>query len=172
MVSDVVSRHSSVWQVVRRLGWRFALIYPVLYALPFPIDLLPQAEAVMERYEHSEARVSGWFGRAVLGVSVDHAAPFTGSGDRAIDYLSAVMLAVLSLVGAALWTALERHDRHEARVAGGVRVYLRYAMAFTMLSYGLAKVYESQFPTPNDAWLATRFGDASPMRLLWTFMGT
>lgn len=117
MGSDAVSRRSSLVRVLQRLGWRLALLYPVLYSLPFPTDML---------HERSEAHVASWFGRTFLGVSVDAAAPFTGSGDRAIDYLSALALAVLALVGAALLTALARHDRHDARVAGGVRVYLRY----------------------------------------------
>ena len=167
----MVSRRGRGLRVLRRLGLRFALLYPILYALPFPFDLVPPAESAVEGYGERQAQVASWFGRLLLGVRVDAASPMTGSGDRAIDYLIVFTVAVLALVGAAIWTAAVRHDRQDARLASLVRVFLRYAMAFTMLSYGLAKVYESQFPAPNDAWLSTRYGDGSPMRLLWTFMG-
>ncbi|MBK9036009.1 MAG: hypothetical protein IPL61_32970 [Myxococcales bacterium] len=171
MESAAVSRRGRGLRVLRRLGLRFALLYPILYALPFPFDLVPPAEFAVEWYGERQAQVASWFGQLLLGVHVDPASPVTGSGDRPLDYVIVFTVAVLALLGAAVWTAVERRDRHDARLASIVRVFLRYAMAFTMLSYGLAKVYESQFPTPNDAWLSTRYGDSSPMRLLWTFMG-
>jgi hypothetical protein len=40
-----------------------------------------------------------------------------------------------------------------------------------MISYGAAKVIPSQFPRPSVDRLIQPFGDASPMGLLWTFMG-
>jgi hypothetical protein len=41
----------------------------------------------------------------------------------------------------------------------------------TMISYGAAKVIKTQFPNPALDRLLQPFGDASPMGLLWTFMG-
>jgi hypothetical protein len=40
-----------------------------------------------------------------------------------------------------------------------------------MIRYGAAKVIPSQFPPPTLDRLLQPFGDASPMGLLWTFMG-
>jgi hypothetical protein len=40
-----------------------------------------------------------------------------------------------------------------------------------MLTYGLIKVFKSQFPFPTAARLFEPYGDSSPMGLLWTFMG-
>ena len=40
-----------------------------------------------------------------------------------------------------------------------------------MITYGSVKVIKSQFPNPTLDRLLQPFGDASPMGLLWTFMG-
>jgi uncharacterized membrane protein YphA (DoxX/SURF4 family) len=40
-----------------------------------------------------------------------------------------------------------------------------------MLSYGMSKVFKSQFPLPSPGVLLQTYGQSSPMRLLWTFMG-
>jgi len=44
-------------------------------------------------------------------------------------------------------------------------------LATAMISYGGSKVIKSQFPSPPIGRLLQPFGDASPMGLLWTFMG-
>src|SRR5206468_1346164 len=43
--------------------------------------------------------------------------------------------------------------------------------AFGVLGYGISKVFFGQFPLPFPGRLVQRFGDASPMGLMWTFMG-
>ena len=42
---------------------------------------------------------------------------------------------------------------------------------FTLLSYGTIKIIQTQFPFPSFDRLLERYGDSSPMGLLWTFMG-
>jgi hypothetical protein len=50
-------------------------------------------------------------------------------------------------------------------------VLLRYYLAFTLVGYGFAKVFKTQFPFPSTYRLYQTYGDSSPMGLLWTFMG-
>jgi hypothetical protein len=50
-------------------------------------------------------------------------------------------------------------------------VVLRYYVAATLLTYGLAKLFEVQFVTLAPFQLDGRVGDMSPMGMLWTFMG-
>jgi uncharacterized membrane protein YphA (DoxX/SURF4 family) len=52
-----------------------------------------------------------------------------------------------------------------------LRVYVRFYLAYTMLVYGLGKVIKLQFPYPDTNGLLVAYGESSPMRLLWTFMG-
>jgi uncharacterized membrane protein YphA (DoxX/SURF4 family) len=54
-----------------------------------------------------------------------------------------------------------------------LRSYLRYALAITLLGYGLAKLGSTtnQFPAPDVDGLTKPYGESSPMNLVWTFMG-
>ena len=61
--------------------------------------------------------------------------------------------------------------RHDAKLRAGLRVGLRYSLAFAMLGYGFHKLFPLQFPEPGTWRLLERYGDSSPMGLLWTFMG-
>ena len=66
---------------------------------------------------------------------------------------------------------LDRRRAHYARLQQWLLVYLRFAVGTIMIGYGLAKVFHTQFPAPTPAKLEQPYGDASPMGLLWTFMG-
>lgn len=63
-----------------------------------------------------------------------------------------------------------RHE-HDARLRDGLRIYLRYVLALTMLTYGMLKMVKVQFPTPAIEQLSRTYGDSSPQSLLWAFMG-
>ena len=49
--------------------------------------------------------------------------------------------------------------------------YTRYYVALIILSYGLFKIVPVQFSEPSQSILLQTYGESSPMRLLWTFMG-
>ncbi len=76
----------------------------------------------------------------------------------------------LAVVVAAVWTSLSR-ARHHDRLAGAMRVTLRYLVATVLLVYGGLKVIPVQFPVPSAEELLRPLGQRSPMALLWAFMG-
>lgn len=77
---------------------------------------------------------------------------------------------VLAVVLAALWTACDRRRRHE-RLAGAMRVMLRYLLGGMISIYGGLKVIPVQFPPPSAESLLRPLGEQTPMGLLWAFMG-
>ena len=95
----------------------------------------------------------------------------TAAATRTYNYVQIVCFAALAAVAALVWTLL---DRRRARLHAAVRVApgLRPLLA----RHGddpvrRRKIIQSQFPTPSLDRLLQPFGDASPMGLLWTFMG-
>jgi uncharacterized membrane protein YphA (DoxX/SURF4 family) len=58
-----------------------------------------------------------------------------------------------------------------AKTSDGIRTIVRYALAFSMLFYGFNKVFPNQFSSIGPHKLMQPFGEASPVALLWTFMG-
>src|SRR6185436_19411631 len=94
----------------------------------------------------------------------------TGSGDTTAAYVQHLVIGILALLGAAVWSALDRRRTAYPRLAAAAIVWLRYYLAFTLLLYAFAKL--TQFPEPSAARLDQRVGDMSPMGMLWTFMGS
>lgn len=141
----------------RRAPFRFGFIYLGLFFLP-PFGLLWDV-------------LVPWVGRHVLGIESELASAPTGSGDRMFDWVQLLCTFVLALAGTLVWCAVTASARHEARLRAGLRVGLRYSLAFAMLGYGFHKLFPLQFPVPGTWRLLERYGDSSPMGLLWTFMG-
>jgi hypothetical protein len=86
-------------------------------------------------------------------------------------YVQALCVLVLAALGTLIWSLLARTRPVPPRVANAFRVYVRYAMAAVLLSYGFAKIPPTQFQPPGPELLVRTYGDSSPMGLLWTFMG-
>ena len=52
-----------------------------------------------------------------------------------------------------------------------LRLVLRFTLGAALLVYGFSKFFPLQFPSPSLLTLTGTFGESSPMKLLWTFMG-
>lgn len=168
-------------------GWavRFAIVYVVLYMLPFPLTLLgyvarlpfigdiPGLGAaigwVVGLYGQVMNPLVAWVGSTVFGVEATLQA--TGSGDRTFNYVAVFVAAVLSLVVATAWTARSRSKDLSPRVFDVSHVLARYYLATTMISYGWVKILPLQMPLPGPDRLMQPYGDSSPMGLVWTFIG-
>jgi len=155
------------WPLAKRILFRFAVAFFVLINFPFPFDFIPVGalEPVFQKISDAPVQLAA----RMLHVSVD-VRP-NGSGDTTYNYVNLLCVFVIAILITIVWSIL---DRRRPRYDKGwilFRAYLRFVLAVAMISYGMAKVIPSQFPAPTLDRLMQRFGDASPMGLLWTFMG-
>jgi uncharacterized membrane protein YphA (DoxX/SURF4 family) len=150
--------------------FRFLFSYLVLYNFPFPLNVLPvYGEVLDQSYMEIWHVVAPWVGEHAFGVAVRFGA--SGRGDTTYGYVLIVCYLILALAATAVWTLLDRKRRNDARLREWLRVYVRFALASTMLVYGAEKVIPEQFGTPFPSDLLEPIGEGSPMHLLWTFMG-
>jgi hypothetical protein len=159
------------WGLAQRIGFRFAFAYWVLYCLPFPLPQLPGMGWLTERYDALWEALVAWVGRHVLHLETELVVLPTGSGDTTFNYVQVGVYAVLAGVVALGWSVAGRRQAAYPKLHAGLRVFLRYVLASAMLSYGLAKVFKTQFPDPSLMRLMQPYGESSPMGLVWTFMG-
>jgi hypothetical protein len=155
--------------IVRRAGFRFVLAYLALYSFPFPIGVIPGTSFLSNAYTKIWDALALWVGSHVLHVAIT-VTQDNGSGDRTFDYLQNFCVLVLAAIAALIWTVAAPRAS-DTRIYRALRVYVRYVLGFTLISYGTFKIIQTQFPFPRLARLVQPYGESSPMGLLWTFMG-
>lgn len=119
-----------------------------------------------------------WACRTFLGVETAVPTDPSGSGDRQFMYCSAFADLTLAIgagliwtVASELWAGLRTRRRPGYdRMNALFRLLLRTHLMVQMIVYGAMKVWCAQFPPIRDFQLETKYGDSSPMGLLWRFM--
>jgi hypothetical protein len=159
---------TTAWSPTRRILFRFAFVYLILYLLPFPLNYFGNLFTV-QPYAAIWDAVVPWVGKHVFQTEIT-VRP-NGSGDTTYNYVQVVCFAVIAGVATVLWTLLDRRRTQYARLHRALRIYVRFGLAYFMILYGAVKVIKSQFPDPGLDRLLQPIGDTSPMGLLWTFMG-
>lgn len=166
-----IDLHPSEWSFAKRAGFRFIFCFFVLAMAPAPINSLPWMGWLGGSWNSAWKAPITWTGRHLL--RLDHPVVYqrTGSGDTMHDYIFMLVVVLISLAAAGAWGWFDRKRRNYDWLAGWLRVYLRYALATTLLVYGIMKVFDQQFFPPHGLMLTETFGQATPQRLAWTFVG-
>ncbi|HZF10398.1 MAG TPA: hypothetical protein VFE33_16535 [Thermoanaerobaculia bacterium] len=157
------------WSPGKRLLFRFTFSYLALYILPFPLIYIPYVAVAAGWYQKLWRLLVPWVGKQVFHVDIT-VFP-NGSGDTTFNYVQLVCHLAIATAATLLWTLLDRRRTQYIRLFAWLRTFVRFSLASAMIGYGAAKVIQSQFPAPTLSRLLQPFGDASPMGLLWTFMG-
>lgn len=96
----------------------------------------------------------------------------SGSGDSLATWYYHVGWILVALVITAIWTALDRQRPNYRSLAALLLVVARFALALSMLLYGLAKLIPSQMGyMVLPSYQIQLVGDVSLMNTLWGFMG-
>ncbi|MEM7457369.1 MAG: hypothetical protein AAF456_23740 [Planctomycetota bacterium] len=175
------SRTSLVAGIVTRFAFRFSFCYWIIYSFPvltgtLLTPLIPEQWATFQTwYSERKDLLVHWAAERFFSIE-GKMVPANGSGDTTSEYVTLFVGFLLALILAAVWSIV--HDlirKTEHRYLKDVlRSYLRYVLAFWMLSYGLGKValVFNQFPTVSEYQFNKNWGDSSPMNVVWAFMGS
>jgi len=161
--------------MLQRWGFRVVFIYFILDALPDLLLRLPGGLAVLGLYWKTWNAILPWFGAHILRVSdpLRLVLPISPVllGDFAGAYVLMLVFLLLAVIGGAIWTMADRHRSDDRRLHGWLRVYVRYALAFSMLGYGISKLFHVQFRPLDLVDLMTPLGMLQPRELLWNYVG-
>ena len=91
-----------------------------------------------------------------------------GSGDNMFDY---VFVLFCSSSASSRSAGLHSSRANYVRLQKWFRVYVRFGLATTMLSYGMAKAIPLQMSAPSLTRLLEPYGNFSPMGVLWASIG-
>src|SRR3954454_4108817 len=98
---------SPSWSPGKRVLFRFAFIYLVLYKFPFPLNATPWArEFIAKPYQDLWDWLRAPAGKHLLAlnVTVRHG----GSGDTTYNYVQILCFLILAVLATAVWTVLDR----------------------------------------------------------------
>lgn len=156
---------SSKWNFVEKIGFRFFFLFFILQIFPFPLGYLIGNGF----YNDAWTWPINWAGNTFFDIPEVSLRP-NGSGDTRWNWIQLFVTIGLSIIGTAIWTAVDTKRLNYSKLSYWFRVIIRFYLGITMISYGFAKVFFNQFGNVTDYRLYQEFGDMSPMGLLWTFM--
>jgi uncharacterized membrane protein YphA (DoxX/SURF4 family) len=159
------------WHLTKRIAFRFAFSYLVLYNLPFPVEQLPFADSLMQQYNNLWQAIVPWVGKHLLHLSYDITVFQNGSGDTTYNYVQVLCMLALAAAATVTWSVLDRRRFSYQQLDQWLRLYVRFSLASAMIAYGVVKIIPLQMPAPFLTRLIEPYGDSSPMGLLWTFIG-
>jgi uncharacterized membrane protein YphA (DoxX/SURF4 family) len=159
------------WGLAKRVAFRFVFVYLLLFNFPFPFGDPTFTPIIPEAYENLWHSIAQWVGKHVLRLGSDITVFANGSGDTTYNYVQALCFLSLAVFAALVWSALDGRRANYERLYGWLRLYVRFVLAYTMLTYGALKAIPLQMPAPYFTRLLEPYGDSSPMGLLWTFVG-
>jgi hypothetical protein len=174
-----VSRSSNLpgishWGPGARIAFRFCFLYFGLYCLltqifwgllpvpgetPDPATLRPFRDVVIWTAQHVFAYKQPLIYRG------------SGRGDKVFDWVLVFCIFAVAVAGACVWSAFDRRRTNYETLYKWFHLFLRFAVAGQLLTYGMIKVIPLQMPFPFLRELLERFGDFSPMGVLWFSVG-
>jgi len=95
----------------------------------------------------------------------------SGSGDKTFDWVQAFCFLVIAAVVTTVWSVVARRRENHVRLHTWFRLFLRFALGSTLISYGASKAIPLQMPYPSLSRLVEPFGHFSPMGVLWSSIG-
>lgn len=159
------------WSVLERIGFRFSFIYFSLFIIIQNNGAYPFWQWIMEKPTEWLQQFIPWVGKHILGLPKDITVFTNGSGDTTYDYIIVLCIFSLAVLGALIWSFIDRKRTNYTKLFYWLRVAIRCYVALMLINYGLVKVIKLQFPSPSFYRLIEPYGESSPMGLAWTFLG-
>jgi len=159
------------WSLLEKISFRFFFLYFSLFIVLHNNGAYPFFEYVTKLWDNFLNNYIPWVGKNVLGIGYDFNSTPTGSGDTTFDYVILFCISMIAIVGTLIWSLLQRKTQNYQKLYYYFTVAVRFYVGLMLISYGLYKVIQLQFPPPDLYRLTETYGDGSPMGLAWTFLG-
>jgi hypothetical protein len=163
------------WPLAARLTFRFCCVYFALFCLTtqvlggliqIPKVDIPELQSLPPISSMVSFTASNLFGIARPLVMTG-----SGSGDKTADWVLFFCYLVISAVATIVWSVLDRRPLRYDALAKWFRVFLRFALAGQMMSYGFDKIFPMQMSLHLQTLLEP-YGHLSPASVLWWFIGS
>ena len=160
----------NIWSFTKKIFFRFFASYFIIFIFPFPARYIPVLNIFNKWYQAFLNALVSLTGKNLFNISFPLAPTTNGSGDTTYNYVRLFLFFVLAIIVTVIWSVADHKRKNYNLLLYWAVFYIRYYLGLTLISYGMEKLVKTQFPFPFYA-LNETYGESSPMRLLWTFMG-
>lgn len=163
------------WSLVGRVAFRFCFVYLGLFCLTTQVlgDLFPIPTVYIPTLSTfwPMRQITLWAATHVFRVTHPLVYADTGSGDKTFDWVGVFCLLVFAILAMGIWSILDRRRKNYVTLQKWFRLFIRFALAAEMISYGLSKAIPLQMNFPFLTRWVEPFGNFSPMAVLWNSIG-
>ena len=161
-------RENQPYSFKANVFWRFIFLYLILYIYPYGFEYIYELKPDTISFWPG---ITTWFGETFLGWEYKKMNLLSGF-DSKYDYTRFLLIAIVSLIGAAVWIFIDSKIKrlYTAKLKVLVQTVLRYHVGLTLIMYGLSKVLLLQFGLMDISGLETKIGSQTGMSFLWKFM--
>ncbi len=161
---------TNAWSDTKKFVTRFFAVYFVIYIFPFPLKYIQFTQFLNSWYNKLLGYLVSFTGKHIFNIDFPLVATNNGSGDTTYNYVELFLFVVFAFIIVIAWGITDKKLKYYNTILYWIHFYLFYYLALMMIKYGLEKVIKVQFSFPYYS-LNETYGESSPMRLLWTFMG-
>lgn len=162
----------SQWSLKKRIFFRFLFVYIFIYCFPFPFSYVSGAYLIINPINNLMQEFALCIGGFILGNNYSIPTEANGSGDTLFRWILLLTNLIFSFFVTIIWSFIDSKRKEYIKLKKLLITYIRYYVALSILGYGFSKIIPpTQFPEINQLTLINSYGQSSPMRLLWTFMG-
>lgn len=148
-----------VWTPIRKILFRFFVVYVLAYAILFTGIFLFDLESALND-------LLSWYAKYILRQAIPEQQIFSE-----FNFYFLLFNISISFLATIFWSILDRKRKDYSWLFAVFTYVLCYFLAYQMVMYGLVKIFPIQFEQPSAVELNTPLGEMSPMRLVWQMMG-
>ncbi len=155
------------WKTYELIAFRIAFIFFSIYSIPWDpgfYNLLYHIDYAHFNYRHL-TEIVAFFNPQFINI-------YSESGFFGLaSYINFPFILLISVIGAAIWTTLDKTRTEYNVLYYWVRVFARYRVAYGVIAWGYKKIFIMQMPFPNVGLEHTEFIDFFAKRLYWESIG-
>jgi len=171
---DNLNQTNVHWGLTKKLSFRFAFIYFILFICLldwYGLNLTAIFFELLYLWKLLDI-VIPWVGIHLFQIDYPITSPTVGNhSDSTFIYIQYFVTLLVAFVGAIVWSLFDRKRLNYNRLYYGLTVLIRYYLAANLFAFALEKFFKTQFGDLNFYQLTQPLGDMTPMSFAYAFFG-
>lgn len=159
------------WKPLTRIAFRFCFAYFAFGVInPIALVPIPNADVPDLSVLWPMRQITLWTAAHIFHVTASFSHP-TGGGDTTYDWINLFCTIVMAIGVTAVWSLMDRRRANYVTLHKWFQLFVRFALAEAMFSYGFGKVFRYQMPDTPLKMLVLPFGEFNKHAVLWNSIG-